>query len=269
MGAAASTFSDEKAKPLDASDLSDLEAAKAEVTRYRGMLNEYTKRTIIILFGPPGAGKGTQAPRIVEQLGTPQLSTGDMLRAAVAAGTDVGKEADGVMKSGGLVSDDLVVAIIKDRITQPDCRRGFLLDGFPRTVGQAEKLDALLAANGESVTMVLRLEVPDADLEARICGRWIHKSSGRSYHASFKPPKSLNGREPSAETMLDDDTGEALSQRADDTKDALQSRLKAYHEMTTPLLEHYSAVVKQVDAAKPPAEIFPQVDGLVAPYVRF
>ena len=269
MGAAAS-LSDEKAKPLDASDLADLEAAKAEVTRYRGMLTEYTKRTIIILFGPPGAGKGTQAPRIVEQLGTPQLSTGDMLRAAVAAGTDVGKEADGVMKSGGLVSDDLVVAIIKDRIDQPDCHRGFLLDGFPRTVGQAEKLDALLAANGESVTMVLRLEVPDADLEERICGRWIHKASGRSYHAKFKPPKSLAaGAEPSAETMLDDESGEPLSQRADDTKDALQSRLKGYHEMTTPLLEHYKPVVKLVDAAKKPAEIFPQVDTLIANYLRF
>ena len=128
-------------------------------------------RTIIILFGPPGSGKGTQAPRIVDALGTPQLSTGDMLRAAVAAGTEVGKKADEGMKSGALVDDDLVAAIIKDRIAADDCKGGFLLDGFPRTVGQAEKLDAILKETNEAVSMVLRLCVPDEDLEARICGR--------------------------------------------------------------------------------------------------
>ena len=226
-------------------------------------------RTIIILFGPPGSGKGTQAPRIVDALGTPQLSTGDMLRAAVAAGTEVGKKADEVMKSGALVDDDLVAAIIKDRIAADDCKGGFLLDGFPRTVGQAEKLDAILKETNESVSMVLRLCVPDEDLEARICGRWIHQASGRSYHATNKKPKSLpDGAEPSAENMLDDETNEPLMQRKDDTKEALVERLKGYHEMTTPLLDHYKAVVKEVDAAKAPAEIGPQIDELVAPYKK-
>ena len=226
-------------------------------------------RTIIILFGPPGSGKGTQAPRIVDALGTPQLSTGDMLRAAVAAGTEVGKKADEVMKSGALVDDDLVAAIIKDRIAADDCKGGFLLDGFPRTVGQAEKLDAILKETNESVSMVLRLCVPDEDLEARICGRWIHQASGRSYHATNKKPKSLpDGAEPSAENMLDDETNEPLMQRKDDTKEALVERLKGYHEMTTPLFDHYKAVVKEVDAAKAPAEIGPQIDELVAPYKK-
>ena len=244
-----------------------------------GVLGDYTKRTIIILFGPPGAGKGTQAPRIVDALGTPQLSTGDMLRAAVAAGTETGKKADAVMKTGGLVDDNLVVAIIADRIAQADCKRGFLLDGFPRTVAQAEKLDAILAKTDEAVTMVLQLDVPDADLEARICGRWIHPGSGRSYHVENARPASLKakveGDGPADAALLteanmrDDATGEPLVQRKDDTKEALTSRLAAYHEMTTPLLKHYEATVKKIDAAKPPADIFPQVDTLIANYVKY
>ena len=223
-------------------------------------------RVIIILFGPPGAGKGTHAPTIVETLGTPQLSTGDMLRAAVAAGTDIGKQADAVMKTGGLVSDDLVVGIIKERIRQDDCAKGFLLDGFPRTLEQAKQLDAALKENGEAVSMVLALAVPDEVLEDRICGRWVHKESGRSYHVTFKPPKSLQGAEPTPENMLDDDSGEPLMQRKDDTKEALQSRLKGYHDMTTPLLEHYTAVVKTVDANQSMDAIKPAVLDAIKPF---
>jgi len=205
-------------------------------------------RQVVILFGPPGSGKGTHAPKLVDKLGAPQLSTGDMLRAAVAAGTEVGKKAKSVMESGGLVGDDIVVGIIKDRITEADCAKGFILDGFPRTVDQAKMLDECLSATGEAVSAVVALEVPDAVLTERICGRWVHKASGRSYHASFAPPKSLDGRAPSEETMLDDETGEALMQRADDTEDALKTRLEGYHAQTVPILEHYSACVSRVDA---------------------
>jgi adenylate kinase len=145
------------------------------------------ERTVMILFGPPGSGKGSQAPKVVEKIGIPQLSTGDMLRAAVAAGTPVGKQAKEVMESGGLVSDDLVVGIISDRIKEADCAKGFILDGFPRTVEQAEKLDAVLASSGEAVSCIIALEVPDAALTERICGRWVHKESGRSYHVKYAP----------------------------------------------------------------------------------
>ena len=161
----------------------------------------------MILFGPPGAGKGTQGPKIEELLALPQLSTGDMLRAAVAAQTPVGKKAQGLMKAGKLVGDDVVVGIIKDRITQPDCKNGFILDGFPRTVAQAKMLDQLLGAKGEKVSKVLALDVPDSILEERICGRWIHKKSGRSYHVKFSPPKSMKTGEdgkPIAASMKDD-----------------------------------------------------------------
>ena len=165
-------------------------------------------KTVMILFGPPGAGKGSQAPKIVETLGIPQLSTGDMLRAAVAAGSEVGKQAKDVMASGGLVSDELVVSIIKDRIAEEDCKGGFILDGFPRTVEQAKMLDAMLETSGDKVSLVLALEVPDEVLTERICGRWVHKASGRSYHVKFAKPKSLGeGDKPSETTMLDDETG--------------------------------------------------------------
>eukprot|EP01043_Picozoa_sp_COSAG02_P045876 COSAG02_NODE_4238_length_5598_cov_1.502637_3_plen_301_part_00 len=201
---------------------------------------KFWPRKIMILFGPPGAGKGTHGPKIEEALGIPQLSTGDMLRAAVAAGTEVGKKAQALMKAGALVGDDIVIGIIKDRIQEPDCATGFILDGFPRTLVQAKALDALLADGGECVNSVISLEVPDSVLEERICGRWIHKASGRSYHVKFAPPKSYDGSStPSADNMRDDVTGEALMQRSDDTAEALVKRLQGYHSETVPVLEHY------------------------------
>merc|ERR1712194_802781 len=151
----------------------------------------YWPRNILILFGPPGAGKGTHGPKIEDMLGMPQLSTGDMLRAAVAAQTEVGKKAQAVMKAGGLVSDDIVVGIIRDRIAEEDCKFGFILDGFPRTLVQAKALDKMLTEEGACVTKVVELNVPDKVLEERITGRWIHKKSGRSYHVKYAPPKSM------------------------------------------------------------------------------
>eukprot|EP01062_Namystynia_karyoxenos_P033008 TRINITY_DN24299_c0_g1_i1.p1 TRINITY_DN24299_c0_g1~~TRINITY_DN24299_c0_g1_i1.p1 ORF type:complete len:279 (+),score=118.51 TRINITY_DN24299_c0_g1_i1:75-839(+) len=198
------------------------------------------KKNILILFGPPGSGKGTQAPRIEELLGIPNLSTGEMLRAAVAAGTEVGRKAQRIMAAGDLVSDDIVIGVVKERITHADCKNGFILDGFPRTVKQAHMLDQMLAEKGDSLNKVIALEVPEEVLEERITGRWIHKKSGRSYHVKFAPPKSLPpGARPTAENMRDDQTGEALMQREDDNAAALKERLRMYHRMTEPLLDHY------------------------------
>mmetsp|Transcript_325 Transcript_325/g.801 ORF Transcript_325/g.801 Transcript_325/m.801 type:complete len:336 (-) Transcript_325:550-1557(-) len=227
-----------------------VEAAVAEVEDKFGA---YWPRNIMILFGPPGAGKGTHAPKIVDLLGLPQLSTGDMLRAAVAAQSPVGKKAEAVMKAGGLVSDDIVVGIIKDRIQEDDCKFGFILDGFPRTLKQAQALDEMLAKEGASVTKVIELNVPDSVLEERICGRWIHKGSGRSFHVKYAPPKSMkldDKGQPIPETMTDDETGEPLMQRKDDTSAALVKRLQGYHKETVPILKHYSpkGVVKTVNA---------------------
>lgn len=202
----------------------------------------YWPRNIMILFGPPGAGKGTHGPKIVDLLGIPQLSTGDMLREAVSAGTEVGKKAEAIMKAGGLVSDDIVIGIIRDRIQEPDCKFGFILDGFPRTLAQAKALDKMLSAEGACVTKVVELEVPDAVLEERITGRWVDKASGRSYHVKYAPPKSMKlGKDgkPIPETMKDDITGDLLMQRKDDTAGALIKRLKGYHGETVPILDHY------------------------------
>jgi len=197
-------------------------------------------REILILFGPPGAGKGSVSPQIVEKMKAPQLSTGDMLRAAVAAGTETGKKADELMKAGALVGDDVVIGIIEERIAEEDCKTGFILDGFPRTVEQAKALDEMLKKHDDLVSKIIELNVPDDLLVDRICGRWIHKSSGRSYHVKNAPPKSYDGTsEPSAENMKDDETGEPLYQRPDDTKDALPKRLEAYHGQTVPILKHY------------------------------
>merc|ERR1719223_1512113 len=217
------------------------------------LFSTYWPRNIMILFGPPGAGKGTHGPKIEDMLGIPQLSTGDMLRAAVAAQTEVGKKAQAVMKAGGLVSDDIVVGIIRDRIKEEDCKLGFILDGFPRTLVQAQALDKMLAEEGASVTKVIELQVPDEVLEERICGRWIHKKSGRSYHVKYAPPKSMKVGEdgsPIAESMKDDETGEPLMQRPDDTAGALVKRLNGYHSETVPILKHYdpNGVVRTVNA---------------------
>lgn len=153
-----------------------------------------------------------------------------------------------------------VVSIICERIKEADCAGGFILDGFPRTVAQAKMLDAMLAEANDKVKFVLALEVPDAVLTERICGRWVHKASGRSYHAKFAKPKSLKqGMAPSVKNMLDDETGEPLMQRADDTEQALSKRLKGYHSETVPILEHYAAVVKKVDANKSPQEVWASI----------
>jgi adenylate kinase len=216
----------------------------------------------ILIFAPcssfffsafQGAGKGTHGPKIEEMLNMPQLSTGDMLRAAVSAKSPIGLKAKAVMAAGGLVSDDIVVGIIRDRIKEEDCKFGFILDGFPRTIVQAKALDAMLADEGASVTKVIELEVPDGVLEERICGRWIHKKSGRSYHVKFAPPKSMTtgaDGKPDPSSMTDDTTGEALMQRPDDTSEALVKRLQGYHGETKPILAHYEphGIVRSANA---------------------
>ncbi len=183
----------------------------------------------VILLGAPGAGKGTQAKFLMESYGIPQISTGDMLRSAVAAGSELGKKVKGVMDSGALVSDDLIIDLVKDRIAQDDCAKGFLLDGFPRTIPQAEAL----AASGVSIDNVLEIFVEDAEIVARLSGRRVHKTSGRIYHVEHNPP-AVEGK--------DDETGEPLIQREDDTEETVRRRLGVYHDQTEPLVKFYQAV---------------------------
>jgi adenylate kinase len=240
---------------------------ETEKTRQeKSVFEKYWPRKVMILFGPPGAGKGTHGPKIVDLLGIPQLSTGDMLRAAVSAGTPVGMKAKALMSAGKLVGDDIVVGIISERIQEADCANGFILDGFPRTLAQSQMLDELLAKTGDCVTNVVALSVPDGLLEERICGRWIHKKSGRSYHVKNAKPKSMKldaSGKPIPETMLDDETGEALMQRPDDTAAALTTRLGEYHSMTIPILDHYApkGVVKKADASGGIKEVWANVEG--------
>eukprot|EP00656_Telonema_subtile_P002536 TRINITY_DN1112_c0_g1_i1.p1 TRINITY_DN1112_c0_g1~~TRINITY_DN1112_c0_g1_i1.p1 ORF type:complete len:265 (+),score=82.59 TRINITY_DN1112_c0_g1_i1:175-969(+) len=222
-------------------------------------------RNIMILTGPPGAGKGSHAPLIVEKLNIPQLSTGDMLRAAVANKTEVGLKAKAAMESGQLVTDEIVIGIVNDRVREMDCGWGFILDGFPRTPAQAKSLDGMLSKSGEEVNSVVAIAVPDEKLEARICGRWIHKSSGRSYHATYPPamPKSLPaGASPDASNMRDDETGEALIQRPDDKPEALKKRLVEYHGQTRPVLQHYEpkGIVTIVNGDQGKAKVWAEID---------
>ncbi|WNW11372.1 adenylate kinase [Pseudomonas sp. DTU_2021_1001937_2_SI_NGA_ILE_001] len=181
----------------------------------------------VILLGAPGAGKGTQAKFITEKFGIPQVSTGDMLRAAVKAGTELGLQAKSVMDAGGLVSDDLIIGLIKDRLAQPDCANGVLFDGFPRTIAQAE---ALVSA-GLSIDHVVEIAVDDEEIVKRIAGRRVHEPSGRVYHVVYNPPK-VEG--------LDDVTGEPLVQRKDDTEETVRHRLSVYHSQTKPLVNFYN-----------------------------
>ncbi|MDP1549954.1 MAG: adenylate kinase [Nitrosomonas sp.] len=182
----------------------------------------------VILLGGPGAGKGTQANYIKEHFGVPQISTGDMLRSAVKAGTELGIMAKKIMDSGGLVSDDIIINLVKERIAQPDCVNGFLFDGFPRTIPQA---DAMKAA-GVPIDFVVEIDVADAEIIKRMSGRRVHPASGRTYHVDFNPPKA-HGR--------DDVTGEPLIQRDDDKEETVRKRLEVYHQQTEPLIDYYSA----------------------------
>jgi len=186
----------------------------------------------IILIGPAGSGKGTQAPRIKDDLCLCHLATGDMLRDAVAAGTELGKKAKSIMEAGQLVPDELVINLISENLSNPECERGVLLDGFPRTAVQAEKLDDMFKSKKMQVDRVLEFKVNDDILVERIEGRRIHMASGRSYHTKFNPPK-VDGK--------DDITGEPLIQRKDDTKEALEKRMLSYHSQTAPILDYYKA----------------------------
>ena len=192
----------------------------------------------LILLGPPGAGKGTQAAHIRTRYGIPQISTGDMLRAAVKAGTPVGLAAKQVMDAGQLVSDDIIVGLVKDRLKQPDCRRGYLFDGFPRTIPQAE---ALKTAN-IGLDCVLEIDVPDEEIILRISGRRVHPASGRSYHVKFNPPQRAD---------RDDQTGEPLVQRDDDREETVKKRLEVYRAQTRPLVDYYASWAASGDARAP------------------
>jgi adenylate kinase len=192
----------------------------------------------LILLGPPGAGKGTQANFIKEKFGIPQISTGDMLRAAVKAGTPLGLEAKKVMDAGGLVSDDIIIGLVKDRLQQDDCKSGYMFDGFPRTLPQA---DAMKEA-GVPIDFVLEIDVPDAEIVERMSGRRAHLASGRTYHVKYNPPK-VEGK--------DDVTGEDLVQRDDDKEETVKKRLDVYHSQTKPLVEYYSKWAASGDAKAP------------------
>jgi len=200
----------------------------------------------LILLGPPGAGKGTQATFIKEKFGIPQISTGDMLRAAVKAGTPLGLEAKKIMDAGGLVRDDIIIGLVKDRLKEPDCQNGYMFDGFPRTIPQA---DAMKEA-GVAIDYVLEIDVPDAAIVERMSGRRAHLPSGRTYHVKFNPPK-VPGK--------DDVTGEDLVQRDDDKEETVKKRLDVYHSQTKALVDYYG---KWAAGGQPGAPKYRKIDGM-------
>lgn len=208
-----------------------------------------TTPTVLILLGPPGAGKGTQARMLEEDFGLVQLSTGDLLRAAVAAGTEAGKRAKAVMEAGQLVSDDIVLAILKDRMAQPDVAKGVILDGFPRTAGQAEALDGLLGAVGQKVNAAISLEVDDEAMVGRVSGRYTCAGCGEGYHDEFKQPAMAG--------TCDKCGGTEFKRRADDNAETVRERLKAYHAQTAPLIAYYEGrgVLERIDAMGAIADI--------------
>lgn len=192
----------------------------------------------LILLGAPGAGKGTQAQFICERFNIPQISTGDMLRAAVKEGSELGLKVKEIMTTGGLVSDDIIIALVKERIAQPDCENGFLFDGFPRTIPQAEAMKEA----GVKIDHVLEIAVDDEEIVKRLAGRRVHPDSGRVYHVEYNPPK---------EPGKDDVTGEPLIQRDDDRESTVRNRLSVYHEQTAPLVDYYQQWAKEDSAAAP------------------
>ncbi len=196
----------------------------------------------LILLGPPGAGKGTQAAAIIERFGVPHISTGDMLRAAVAKGTEVGKKAKAIMEAGELVPDEVVCQIVRERLAEPDCANGFLLDGFPRTVAQAEALDQILADAGKALDKVICYEVPDDVVVERLSGRRMCRQCNANYHVKFLPPK---------QDGVCDKCGGELYQRDDDKEETIRERLSVYHKQTAPLVKYYEdkGVLARIDAA--------------------
>lgn len=200
------------------------------------------KPPVLILLGPPGAGKGTQARMLEERFGLVQLSTGDLLRAAVASGSDAGKAAKAVMEAGDLVSDDIVIAILRDRLAGPDCDKGVILDGFPRTTLQAEALDQMLAESGQQIDSAIELEVDDAQMVTRIAGRFTCGACGEGYHDTFKVPEVAD--------TCDCCGAQDMTRRADDNTETVMSRLDAYHEQTAPLVAYYAdkGALRRVDA---------------------
>jgi len=210
------------------------------------------KNIHIILLGPPGCGKGTQAQNLIREFGFVQLSTGDMLRAAISKGTEIGMQAKSIIDKGELVSDELVIGIVRDKIFSTECECGYMLDGFPRTLAQAEKLDQILSDRNQKIDVVFRLCVPDDVAIRRIAGRRFHITSGRSYNIEFSPPK-IEGR--------DDITGEKLVQREDDKEEIVQSRLNTFHEMTEPLVRYYQkqGIIKAIDGAGSPEKIYAEI----------
>ena len=192
----------------------------------------------IILLGPPGAGKGTQANYIKQKFNIPQISTGDMLRAAVKAGSPLGLEAKKVMDAGELVSDALILKLVKERIKEGDCRKGYLFDGFPRTIAQAEGM----AEEGITIDFIVEIQADDEEIVRRMSGRRVHLASGRTYHVVFNPPKK---------TGVDDATGEPLIQREDDKEETVRNRLKVYHQQTSPLIDFYTRLSTRPAAQAP------------------
>ncbi|NPA25780.1 MAG: adenylate kinase [Deltaproteobacteria bacterium] len=209
----------------------------------------------LILLGPPGAGKGTQAKKMIEALKIPQISTGDILRAAVKEGTEMGVEAKKYMDAGKLVPDSVVIGIIDDRLKEDDCNKGFILDGFPRTVDQASSLDEMLEKSGRKIDHVISIEVPDADLLARLTGRWMC-TCGASFHKIFNPPK-VDG--------ICDLCGAKLYQRDDDKEEAIKVRLENYHKQTAPLIEYYKGkgLLRPIDGTGTPDEIYAAIMAVI------
>jgi adenylate kinase len=211
----------------------------------------------LILFGPPGAGKGTQAERLRQDFQLPYVATGDMLRANVADGTDLGKRAKGFMDAGDLVPDELIIAMARERLMQPDAQDGFLLDGFPRTVAQAEELAGMLEGLGRRITAALLIDVPDEEVIRRLSGRRVCVKAGHNYHLEFDPPKHAG---------VCDQDGSRLVQRDDDTPEVIARRLEVYHEKTQPLVDLYDGqgLMRRIDGTRPPGDVHDHIRAVIA-----